>query len=118
MLHVIVQAPISFAITANIDRPTTHQSKKENTLSDNDKEFFEITDEFIKLANSLNEKWPTHRISAALLYAAARYNAFNFYATDGTPSDENEGIAYYCDQYKSMLATNLENFREEYEKNA
>ena len=50
-------------------------------------EFFDVVDEFVHLANKLNEKWPTSRVSSAIMYAAARYNAFNFYAQDPSPGE-------------------------------
>jgi len=40
--------------------------------------FHEVADEFINLANDLGDDWAQPLLSAAIMYAAARYNAFNF----------------------------------------
>jgi len=72
------------------------------------KEFFDVVDAFIHLANDLNQKWPTSRISSAMMYAAARYNAFNFYTLDPIPGQNLEkAVEYFCDQYKVMLLENV-----------
>jgi len=72
------------------------------------KEFFDVADEFVHLANKLSEKWPTSRISSAMMYATARYNAFNSYALDQNPeSSVDQAVDYFCQQYRSMLLDNL-----------
>jgi len=72
------------------------------------KEFFDVADEFVRVANKLNEKWPRSRISSAMMYATARYNAFNFYTLDQNPdSGFDQPVDYLCQQYRSMLLENL-----------
>ena len=72
------------------------------------KEFFDVVDEFVHLANTLNEKWPASRVSSAIMYAAARYNAFNFYAQAPSSSENQEKATdYFCAQYKAMLLENI-----------
>ncbi|MET0026366.1 MAG: DUF3144 domain-containing protein [Candidatus Thiodiazotropha sp.] len=66
-------------------------------------DFHEVADEFIHLANELSEEWATPFLSAAFMYAAARYNAFFFWETDGVPEKQEAAIDYYCDQYRKML---------------
>lgn len=66
-------------------------------------DFHEVADEFIHLANELSEEWATPFLSAAFMYAAARYNAFFFIETDGAPESRPAAIDYYCDQYRKML---------------
>ncbi len=76
--------------------------------SDVPKEFFDAVDEFINLANSLSRKWPTSRISSAIMYAAARYNAFNFYTLEPNPErNARKATKFLCKQYKAMLLENL-----------
>ncbi len=76
-------------------------------------EFYDVVDQFVNLANALAEKWPTARISSAILYAAARYNAFNFYALDpDTEKNKERAIKYFCDQYRNMLLSNLDELSE------
>ncbi|HEX8149681.1 MAG TPA: DUF3144 domain-containing protein [Pyrinomonadaceae bacterium] len=72
-------------------------------------EFYDLVDEFINLANRLGETWPSSRVSSAILFAAARYNAFNFYALEANPESNRVGAAeYFCEQYKMMLLSNLD----------
>lgn len=67
-------------------------------------DFYDDVDQIIELANRLAEKSSTARISSAILYAAARYNAFNFYALDpDVKNNKEEAIKYYCEQYRKML---------------
>ena len=70
-------------------------------MQEND--FHEVADEFIHLANELSEEWATPFLSAAFMYAAARYNTFFFYESDGAPESRQAAINYYCDQYRKML---------------
>jgi hypothetical protein len=42
-------------------------------------EFHKVADEFISLANELGEERETTSLSAAFLYAVARYNTVFFY---------------------------------------
>jgi hypothetical protein len=81
-----------------------------SNVSDNvPQEFYDFVDEFINLANRLGETWPTSRVSSAILFAAARYNAFNFYALEADPDSSREGaVEYFCEQYKMMLLSNLD----------
>ncbi|HTD24350.1 MAG TPA: DUF3144 domain-containing protein [Terriglobales bacterium] len=79
-------------------------------------EFFDVADKFIHLANELSKKWPTTRISAAIMYASARYNAFNFFVKDGKDETQQKAIEYYCEQYKKMLKENMANIQKEFEE--
>ena len=66
-------------------------------------DFHEVADEFINLANELSDDWAKPFLSAAFMYAAARYNAHFFYETDGEAGKRADAIEYYCDQYRKML---------------
>ena len=72
-----------------------------------DKEFFDAVDKIIQLANELNKNISTVRVSAIMMYATARYNAFNYYATDGKEENIEKAKDYYCEQYRKMLIENL-----------
>lgn len=69
--------------------------------------FHEVADEFINLANDLSEDWALPLLSAAIMYAAARYNAFNFQVVDGDTDKREEAIRYYTEQYSKMLKENM-----------
>lgn len=77
-------------------------------------EFYDLADKFVNLANELTDSHTSTRISSVILFAAARYNVFNFYVTGGTKNDEEDGIEYYVDQYRSMLEDNFEETRKLY----
>lgn len=70
--------------------------------------FHEVADEFINLANDLSDDWALPLLSAAIMYAAARYNAFNFQQVDGDKNNIEEAIRYYSEQYGKMLRENLQ----------
>ena len=73
-------------------------------------DFHEVADEFIHLANALSEAWATPLLSAAFMYAAARYNTFYFYQSDGSPDNRQSAIDYYCDQYRKMLHETMQDY--------
>lgn len=77
-------------------------------------EFYDVVDEFINLANKWGEKHSTTRISAVMMFATSRYNAFNFFTTDGAPENEEKAIDYYCEQYRLMLEDNFDRLRNEF----
>ena len=70
--------------------------------------FHEVADEFINLANDLSDDWAQPFLSAAIMYAAARYNAFNFKSLDGNEMNREEAIEYYMEQYGKMLRENIQ----------
>ena len=96
-------------------------------MSDNEipPEFWKRADEVIALANEQVKGSTTGKVSASLLYAAARFNAFNVASSaldvDEMKKDKKEAINYFIEQYKEMLIENLDNYIEnfdEYTKNA
>lgn len=66
-------------------------------------DFHEVADEFINLANDLSDDWALPFLSAAFMYAAARYNTYYFFESDGEADKQEAVIDYYCDQYRKML---------------
>ena len=79
-------------------------------------EFYEMVDKFVYLANELGEGQNSTRISSVIMFAAARYNAFNFFVTDGEKRNEQTAIDYYTEQYKLMLQDNFNETRSAYSK--
>jgi hypothetical protein len=77
-------------------------------IGDMPQEFSDLVDQFIELANRLGRTWPTGRISSVIMYAAARYNAFNFEVRDPEPEKNRERAAeYFVEQYRAMLRENM-----------
>jgi hypothetical protein len=73
-------------------------------------DFHEVADEFINLANELSEEWAMPFLSAAFMYAAARYNSFFFHESDGNLEKQQDAIDYYCDQFRKMLQECMRDF--------
>jgi hypothetical protein len=74
-----------------------------------DQQYWDIADSFIQLANELAEKEPQSKVSSAMLYAVARYNAFIFaISSDNLLEEKEAAIEYFLEQYKKMLSENLD----------
>lgn len=71
-------------------------------------EFLKLVDEFIHLANHLAENGKDGEVSAAILFAAGRYNAFNFLSHNGTEQDQPQAVEYYVSEYRKALISNIE----------
>ena len=79
-------------------------------------QFREIADAFIDLANDRSNRFNKENVSLALLYAAARFNAFIVagHADDGAAYDRDRDSAfdYFTGEYQRMLKENLDPYRE------
>ncbi len=73
-----------------------------------DPEFLKLVDEFIHLANRLAENGNDGEVSAAILFAAGRYNAFNFVSRNGKEQDRERAIEFYTSEYRKAIVQNLE----------
>jgi hypothetical protein len=71
-------------------------------------EFLKLVDEFIDLANRLAQDGKDGEVSAAILFAAGRYNAFNFVSHNGTAQDQDKAVEFYVSEYRRALVSNLE----------
>ena len=72
-------------------------------------EFYAAVDRFIQLANEMTGEHGTTRVSAVILFAAARYNAHNMLAQDPDVQQNREkAVAYFVEQYKAMLEDNID----------
>jgi hypothetical protein len=86
--------------------------------TDDNKQFWDLADAFIQKANDACEDADPGIVSAALLNAAARFNAF-VVATSSIDrkeySDEIESSEkYLTNRYREILRENLEDYREHY----
>lgn len=88
---------------------------------DADLEFRKIVDTFIHLANDHADKTARETVGMALLYAAARYNAFVVasHASDleKFEADRKRAFDFFLEQYKTMLGENLDDHRRFYDSN-
>jgi uncharacterized protein DUF3144 len=72
-------------------------------------EFYDLVDRFIGLANELTHENATSRVSAVIMFAAARYNAHCLLALDPDALDNREAaVSYFVDQYRSMPEENID----------
>jgi hypothetical protein len=69
-------------------------------------DFFEVSDEFVNLANEMLDEWAQPMLSAAIMHAAARFNAFN-YLTQEQEQDPASAVAFLTDQYRQMLEESI-----------
>jgi len=71
-------------------------------------EFLKLVDRFIHLANQLAEEAGAGEASAAILFAAGRYNAFNFLSQNGSEEDRERAVEFYVSEYRKAVVSNLE----------
>ena len=71
-------------------------------------EFLKLVDKFIHLANELAGGDKAGEVSAAILFAAGRYNAFNFVSTGGTDDTRAQAVDFYVSEYRKALVSNLD----------
>jgi len=87
--------------------------------TDKDKEFYEMADAFITLANKQSENAEPGKVSATFLYAAARFNTFiiasgSDSANEFATSKENL-IAYFMAEYQKMLEEHFADYKENFD---
>jgi hypothetical protein len=71
-------------------------------------EFLKLVDKFIDLANQLADGGQGGEVSAAILFAAGRYNAFNFLSNNGAAEDQTKAVEFYVSEYRKAIEQNLE----------
>ena len=83
-------------------------------------EFWSRADEVIAIANEQVKDSTIGKVSSSLLYAAARFNAFNVASSaddvDEMIKDKEEAIRYFTEQYRKMLLENLDEYIENYQE--
>ena len=84
----------------------------DKAISPEDQVFFDLVTRFIDEANRMNdEKHHRSRVSAALLFAAARYNAFTWMhrGPEMSPGQSvREAEDFFAEHYKTMFRENIE----------
>jgi len=90
------------------------KTSKENR----DEEFWQITDDFIKLANNQCDKHKNGKVSSSILFSAARFNSFMYASTaknlEDFQKDKALAIDYLTEQYKKVLTENLDDYEKNY----
>ena len=70
-------------------------------------EFLKLVDEFIQFANRLAKDGKQGEVSAAILFAAGRYNAFNFVSHQASDQDQQKAVEFYVSEYRKALVSNM-----------
>jgi hypothetical protein len=85
-----------------------------------DKEFWDLADAFIALASQRCDSVRSGKVSAAQLYAAARFNIFVVASLARNKEEfsakREEHLAYFVTQYEKMLRENLGDYEANFEK--
>jgi hypothetical protein len=86
-----------------------------------DDAFWQRADEIINLANQQCESVESSDdVSASLLYATARFNAFLIASTAQSAGDIQSGkedaVAYFTEQYRQLLTDNLDDYIENFDE--
>ena len=91
-------------------------------MSDNtekDKEFYEIADAFIAVANSYGGKTEQGKVSATFLYGAARFNTFLVASASSSAKElasrKEQAIKYFMAEYEKMLEEHFVDYTENYD---
>lgn len=73
-----------------------------------DKAFFDRADAFLGVANGQLGETPAGRVSASMMFATARFNAFVAQAQGLAPGEvDEETVRYFVSEYETMLRENL-----------
>jgi hypothetical protein len=71
-------------------------------------EFLSLVDEFIATANRLADDGRDGEVSAAILFAAGRYNAFNLLTRGDAQSNREAAVDFYVNEYRKAITSNLD----------
>jgi hypothetical protein len=82
--------------------------------------FWDRSNAVIYLANDQCATAPANDVGASILFASARFNAFNFAkaagSSEGLAYDRERALEYFTEQFRNMMATNLDDFIENFDK--
>lgn len=72
-----------------------------------------MVDRFIELANEFTRTESKERVGAAIMFAAARYNAFEASSkSNNLKKDKDDALKWYSDEYKQMFSANMDDLIE------
>jgi hypothetical protein len=71
-------------------------------------EFLNLVDEFVHTANRLAEGGRDGEVSAAILFAAGRYNAFNMLTRGDVQLSREAAVDFYVNEYRKAITSNLD----------
>jgi hypothetical protein len=80
-----------------------------------DKEFFERADAYITIANEQAANVGRGKVSASLMFATARFNAWVSASGTELASVKEEALEYFLNEYRQMLEENLNEYIEHFD---
>jgi hypothetical protein len=87
-----------------------------------DREFRQVVDRFIQLANEQVSTVKREHVSLALLYAAARFNSFvvasHAPSVEKFRTDRAKAFEFFTGEYHRMLEENLDDYQRVYGKDS
>ena len=86
--------------------------------TDKDQEFYDLANSFIQLANNHSEEINSGKVSAAFLYAAARFNTF-LVASSASNIEEflsikDKAFEYMVGEYQKMLTEHFRDYSDNF----
>ncbi len=85
-----------------------------------DNSFYDRADEIIALVNEQADSTTNSKVSASLMFAAARFNAFIAASMskdfDDFKEHREDAIEYFTDQYEINFIDNIDDYIKNYEK--
>lgn len=89
-------------------------------MPDVDPEFYDRADAHINLSNGQAEKIGRGKVSASMMYATARFNAWvsatGFDDQGSMKAKRVESIEYLVEQYRKMLEENYDDYVENFDR--
>lgn len=83
-------------------------------------EFWDRSNAVIYLANDQCAIAPANDVGASILFASARFNAFNFAKAAGSSEalafDRERALEYFTTEFRNMMASNLDDFIANFDK--
>ncbi len=102
------------------DPKNSDPSETDTNESDpNAEQFWKLADSFINLANQQYQEESDGKVGYAMLYAAARFNAFIVASTAGDKGalaeEKQPATEYFTEQYRKMFAENIDDYEANFE---
>jgi len=94
------------------------QPEPDVAQDEHDADFYNRADAHIRLSNEQCDEAGRGRVSASMLYASARFNAWLSAIQAGSQeqmrADKEQIVGYFVTQYTAMLVENLDDYIENY----
>lgn len=83
-------------------------------------DFWKRADEYIAIANTQSENEDTGKVGASLLYAAARFSAFDVASKVDDAKEmiesKEDAILFYVEQFRKMITENMDEYIDNYQE--